>query len=284
MKELIAKLEKLGFTTYESKVFLVLYQGYAMSAAEVAKEAKIPRPSVYEILRNFAKQGYCNEIHTPTKQIYEIIDTNVIEGKLELDASKAYQSQLINIKGCFNDLKPLFKSKKGPEYITDVELIKGFNRRREQKFIELIKSSTKAILVMNRFDGTISVEADEESKRFYKRGGVVKSIYESNGNFKLKINNKIQNVTKEGLLQLCEEFAKHGEEIRFLNEVPQIMAVFDESIVYISLFDETMKMQDMSDIIIKNKRFASFVTGLFNTYWDKADTLDILKKQINNNN
>jgi len=254
-----------------------------MSAAEVAKEAKIPRPSVYEILRNFAKQGYCTEIHTPTKQIYEIIDTNVIEDKLEFDTTQGYKTRLLNIKSCFNDLKPVFKTKKGPQYINDVELIKGFNRRREQKFIELIKSSTKAILVMNRFSGTVSGQADKESLNFYKKGGKVKSIYESGGNFKIKINDKIQNVTKEGLLHICEEYAKHGEEIRFLNEVPQRIAVFDETIVYISLFDETMSISDRSDLIIKNKIFAAFITDLFINYWDKADTLELLKKQINKN-
>lgn len=281
MKELIAKLEKLGFTTYESKVFLVLYQGYAMSAAEVAKEAKIPRPSVYEILRSFAKQGYCNEIKTPTKQIYEILDSQIIEDKLQININQDYKSRLADLQECFRNIKPLFKSKQSPEYKTDVELIKGFNLHRDIKFLELVKNSEKGILIMNRFKGNVSVELDAESEKLFKRGGYVKSIYENSTNFKLKINNKWQNVTKTDLLKLCEIFAKQGEQIKFLDEIPQIMAVFDEKIVYISLFDENIPVQDTSDVIIKNKRFAMFITNLFNMYWDKADTLEILKQQIN---
>ncbi len=60
------------------------------------------------------------------------------------------------------------------------------------------------------------------------------------------------------------------------------MAVFDESIVFFSLYDESIPARDMSDVIIKNKRFANFITGLFNMYWDKADTLEILKNELNN--
>ncbi len=254
-----------------------------MSAAEVAKEAKIPRPSVYEILRNFAKQGYCNEIKTPSKQIYEIINSSVIEDKLQIQIEREYKDRVTNLKDCFINLRPVFKSKITSEHKADVELIRGFNRHREQKFLELIQNSQKGILVMNRFNGKVSSEYDEESRKLFKRGAYLKSIYENNTNFQIKINDKWQNVTKEGLIKLCESFSKMGEQIRFLNQVPQIMAVFDEKIVFFSLFDENIPASEMSDVIIKNKRFAEFITSLFNMYWDKADTLELLKKQINKN-
>ncbi len=284
MKELINKLERLGFTTYESKVFLVIYQGYRMSAAEIAKEARIPRPSVYEILRNFANKGICNEIHTPSKQIYEVIESNVLQDKIREDIEVECKTKLRRLDDCFRELKPIYKSKEPAEYRAEVELIKGYNRLRDQKFLELVKTSSKGILLMNRFRGNVSSELDEENKKFYKRGGYVKTIYENTTNFRIKINNKWQNVTKEGLIKLCEEFAKQGEQVKFLDEVPQIMGVFDEKIVFISLYDEAIPARDMSDIIIKNKRFAAFMTGLFNLYWDKANSLEELKKQMYNKN
>ena len=276
----IEKLEKLGFSNYEAKVFFALYQGSVMSASEIAKDAKIPRPSVYQILRNFATKGYCNEITTPSKQLFEIIQPKVIEEKLQLELEREYQNGLTSIADCFNEIRPLYKTRQSSEYKNDVELIKGYNLYREAKFLELVKNSSKGIMVMNRFIGNVSSTIDVESKRLFKRGGYIKSIYENSTSFKLKINDKWQNVTKQDLIELCEEFAKHGEDIRFLNEVPQILAVFDERIVYISLFDETIPARDSSDVIIKNKRFASFVISLFNLYWDKADTLEILKKEL----
>ena len=281
MKEAITKLEKIGFTNYEAKVFMALYQGYSMSAAEVAKEAKIPRPSVYEILRNFAKRGICNEVDTPSKQLYEIIDTHTIQSKLEVDINLEHKTKLINLTGCFDIIRPLYKSKRPPEYKTDVELLRGYNRHRELKFLELVKESSEGILFMNRLRGNVSATLDKETKDFYKRGGYVKTIYEKSTNFRIKINNEYRNVNKEDLIKICVEFTKHGEQIKFLEEVPQIIAVFDHKVVYISLFDEHTPAIDNSDVIIKNKRFATFVTSLFNLYWDNADTLEELKKQLN---
>jgi sugar-specific transcriptional regulator TrmB len=270
LKDLIHKIEKLGFTTYEAKVFLVLYQGYKMSAAEIAKEAKIPRTSVYDILKSFTGKGICNEVQTPTKQIYEVIDAKVLEDKIKIEIEQEHKRKLIAHDDCFTSLKPVFKSKQPTELKADVELIKGYNRLRDLKFLELVKNSNKAIMIMNRFKGNISFELDDESRKFHKRGGKVKSIYEANSDFKIKVNNKWQNVTKEGLIRLCESFAAQGEDVRLLNEVPQ--------------FDENIPGKDMSDIIIYNKRFAGFIKGLFDLYWDKANTLDLLKKELNTSN
>jgi sugar-specific transcriptional regulator TrmB len=278
MKDVTKKIEALGFSTYEAKVFWVLYQGFSMSAADVAKEAKIPRTSVYEILRSFAHKGICNEVETPTKLLYEMVDTNVMEDKIGNDIRKTYETKLLNLQECFNEIKPYFKSKRPPEYRVDVELIKGFNRQRQYKFLDLIKNSKQAILLMNRLEGNVSLDIDEETKKFHTRGGSFKSIYESSGNFRIKINNNWQNVTREGLIKLCETFEKQGEEIKLLDRVPQIMAVFDEKVVYLRLFDESIPPSERSDIIIKNRKFAEFITNLFNLYWDKADTIEAFKK------
>ncbi len=279
----IEKLEKFGFSNYEARVFFALYQGSLMSAAEAAKEAKIPRPSVYEILKNFCKKGICNEIQTPTKQLYEIIDTDVLETKIENEIRKETSLRISLLKSTFKEIKPLYRSKLKSEFTSDVELIKGFNRSRETKFQDLIKRSKKAILYMNRFEGNVSESLDSETKNFYKRGGHFRSIYEANGNFKIKINNEWQVVSKDQLIQLCKKFEKQGEKIRLSDNVPQILAVFDGNTVFISLYDENIPKNERSDIIIHNKRFAGFVTEMFELYWDKSESIESFAKTFLNN-
>ncbi len=280
----IEKLESIGFSTYEAKVFFALYQGSVMSAAEAAKEARIPRPSVYEILKSFCKKGICNEIHTPSKQLYEIIDSDILESKIENEIRKETSLKLSLVKSTFREIKHLHRSKRAAEYSTDVELIKGFNRSREVKFQDLIKRSKKAILYMNRFEGNVSDKLDSETKNFYKRGGHFRSIYEANGNFKIKINNEWQVVSKEQLIDLCKRFEKQGEKIRLSDNIPQILAVFDGNTVFISLYDENVPRNERSDIIIHNKRFASFVTEMFELYWDRSESIETFAKTIVNKN
>ncbi len=276
----IEKLERLGFSNYEARVFFALYQGSVMSAAEAAKEAKIPRPSVYEILKSFCKKGICNEIHTPSKQLYEIIESDVLESKIENEIRKETGLKLSLLKSTFREIKPLHRSKRPTEFSTDVELIKGFNRSREMKFQDLIKKSKKAILYMNRFEGNVSDGLDSETKNFYKRGGQFRSIYEANGNFKVKINNEWQVVSKDELITLCKKFEKQGEKIRLSDNVPQILAVFDGNTVFISLYDDNVPRSERSDVIIHNKRFAGFVTEMFELYWDRSDSIESFAKTL----
>ena len=91
MKDLVKQLEAIGFTNYESKVFMTLMQGHNMTAAEIAKDAKIPRTSVYDILKSFTQKGICNEIETPSKLRYEMIDPEVVEDKLKNGFKKSFE-------------------------------------------------------------------------------------------------------------------------------------------------------------------------------------------------
>jgi len=277
MEDIIKKLEILGFTIYESKVFMVLMSGHNMTAAEIAEKANIPRTSVYDILKSFAEKGFCNEIQTSTKLRYEMIDPDVIEGKIEDDLKTDVNKKLDKLKTSFQTLKELYKANTPDENKVDVELIKGYNRFRVTKFIELLKNSEKEMLLMNKIEGHVSRELDEVVLNFFKKGGNIRSIYETSTNFKFEKFNKWVNVTKEDLIELCEGFEKQGEKIRLAKKVPQNLAIFDGEIVFISLSDSTIPKNNRTDVIIRNKNFVTYMIELFELYWSKGNTVEEFK-------
>jgi sugar-specific transcriptional regulator TrmB len=252
--------------------------GHNMTAAEIAEKANIPRTSVYDILKSFAEKGFCNEIQTSTKLRYEMIDPDVIEGKIESDLNIDFRKKVSELKSSFGTLKSLYKANEPDENKVDVELIKGFNKFRALKFMELLKNSDKEMLLMNRIEGHISTELDEEVTRFFKRGGKIRSIYEASTNFKMEKDNKWVSVTsREELINLCLAFEKQGEKIRLAKKVPQNMAIFDEQIVFLSLTDLTIPKNNRTDVIIRNKNFAEYMIELFEKYWEKGSTIEQFK-------
>jgi len=277
MEDIIKKLEVLGFTIYESKVFTVLMSGHNMTAAEIAEKANIPRTSVYDILKSFAEKGFCNEIQTSTKLRYEMIDPTVIESKIEDDFISLHLKKLRELKSSFGVLKTMYKANEPDENKVDVELIKGFNKFRALKFIDLLKASEKEMLLMNKMEGHVSRELDIEGLNFFKRGGKARSIYEASTNFKFEKENGWVSVTKEDLIELCEGFERQGEKIRLAKKVPQNMAIFDQTTVFISLSDLTIPRNNRTDIIIRNKNFASSMVDLFDFYWNQGYTIEEFK-------
>jgi sugar-specific transcriptional regulator TrmB len=279
MDEILKNLEVLGFTQYESKVFCVLFEGNLCTATEIANKAGIPRSSSYDILKIFTQKGICNEIQTSSVAKYEMIDPRVVQDKIERQIKDAYITKSEKLKDSFEKLTPLFKAKELENDKVDVELIKGYNKHRYAKFMQLFEDSNEELLLMNKLEGKVDTELDEVTKKFLKCGGIFRSIYEASYDFKIKENGIWKNITPEKIPDFMGEMASDGSEIRLTDKIYQNMAVFDRKVVFISLVDPTISQYNRSDMIIKNKNFAESMVEFFNQAWDKAYTAkDFIQK------
>jgi len=281
--DIITGLESLGFTNYESKVFCTLFEGHTMTATEVAKDAKIPRSSAYDILKSFTEKGICNEILTSSVARYELIDPKVVEDKIEKEIHDSYKTRISKLKESFQALQPKFKAKELEAKKTDVELIKGYNKHRYEKFLELMRGANTEILHMNKLVGYVQSDADQVMIDFCKRGGVIKSIYEVGHELRLRTEGKWKEASTEDLIQILTNFTSQGEIIRLADSVPQIMAIFDRKVVYVGLIDPNISQYNRSDMIVKNENFASSMVDYFENRWERAYTLDILKSKLHQN-
>lgn len=279
--EIIKGLEGIGFTTYEAKVMYALVEGHVLSGAEVAKQARIPRSSAYTILKKFAEKGICNEIQTTTVTQYELIDPKVVKDKIEKDIRDKFQSNISNLTDSFDKLQTVFRAKELEGKKIDVELIKGFNRQRHLKFLELVRSSNREILVTNRVEVFMFEEQDEASRQFTERGGVIKCIYEASDKIKIRTDGKMSEFSPEVFIRICENYEKQGEQIRLVDSVFQNVTVFDRKVVFVNLFDPEIPSYNRSDIIVKNEGFAKYMAESFEALWAKSDTVVDFKRKHN---
>jgi sugar-specific transcriptional regulator TrmB len=282
--DIIKTLETLGYTNYESRVFYALFTGSNMKTTEIAKAAGIPRSSAYEILKNFTLKGICNEIETSSVVRYKLIDPKVISDKIEYDLRKSFKTKLTNLQQSFETLEPLYHNMEEKGEKLDVELIRGFNRHRNMKFLNLLKNAQKEVLLMIKLEMNVSPELDNAAVNLYKNGGVVRSIYEASYDFKVKAGNEWKKVNPEGLLQLCRGFEKQGEQLRISEKVFQNMAVFDRRTVFVSLVDQSLPKYNRSDMIVHNENYANSMAEYFSTIWNKSFTTEEFEKHIGTKN
>ena len=278
-KELIYKLQQIGFKEYESKIFLVLLKGSALSASEIAEKADIRRTAVYEVLKSFTSRGFCNEIETNTILRFEMIDPRVIADKIEREILQNNSSKIENLKATFNEFDILHRTEESPDNKNvNIELIRGFNQHRQAKFMELIKNAKKEILFMIRLEGYVSEELESDANEFIKRGGVIKSIYEASLDFKIIKDNSRQNATINDLIRICTNFEKTGEHVKISRSELPNMTIFDRKIVFTNIQDKDVPRHNNADIIIKNEAYANRIIDLFDLYWSKAFTIAEMKK------
>ena len=280
MNEIIKNLETLGFTQYESKVFCVLFEGNLLPATEIANKAGIPRSSAYDILKSFTQKGICNEIQTSSVAKYEMIDPRVVQDKIEKEIQSSYINKTAKLKESFDKLTPLFKAKEHEGEKVDVELIKGFNKHRASKFMQLWENSEKELLLMNKLEGHVDSTVDDFTVNFIKKGGVIKSIYEVSYDFKIKEEGSWKTITPGKLPEFIGEMTVDGGEVRLADKIYQNMAIFDRKVVFISLVDPTISQYNRSDIVVKNNNFAESMVEFFNLSWGRAYSAEEFKNKI----
>jgi sugar-specific transcriptional regulator TrmB len=280
MEDTIKSLESIGFTNYEAKVFHVLFQGHLLTASDIAKKAGIPRSSSYDVLKSFTEKGICNEVLTSSVARYEIIDPKVVEDKIEKEIQDTFKDKMGKLKDSFEKLQPLFKAKELEGQKVDVELIKGFNRHRFAKFMEIFKSAEKEALLMTKLEGFVDSSVDEITLRFLSGGGTLKTLYEASENFKIRVDNKWKQITRNELPDFCQTLVAEGEQIKLADKIYQNMLVVDRKIVFISLVDPTIVRYNRSDIIVKNENFATSMADYFEGCWAVASTPNEYKAKI----
>lgn len=269
---LIERLKTLGFKEYESKVLIVLLSGNPMSASEIAKQAKIIRNSIYDILKSFVEKGYCNEIETNTILNYQIIDPAIILDKIVGEQKKNFSSKLENLNDTFSELQSIYKSEVAGTDATDknIQLIRGFNKHRVARYMELVKNSKSEILGMYSPRRVVVEELSQDAKSFITSGGVIRSIYQLG-------DNREDNLE---LVKACELFEAGGEEVRLANfKLPNI-TIFDKEFVFLNLSaDKNVPKHKQADLIIQNTDHAGHMRDLFDHYWNESLTISEFRKK-----
>lgn len=278
-REIIENLKNLGFKEYEAKVFCALLKGRPMSASEIAKECKLIRNSIYDTLKSFVEKAYCNEIETNTVLQYQLIDPDVIFDKIEKDYSDAFKTKLVLLKDTQRKAKALYMepAENTNDNDVNIELIRGFNKHRMAKYVEIFKHAKHEVNGMFRLKGIVTEEIDKISKKFVKQGGKLRSIYSTSLDFRILKGGKLKQADKGDFIKLCEFFISSGEEIRLTKaNIPNI-AIFDKKIVFTNLRDKDIPKHRQADIIVKNSNYAEQMAELFQFHWNNSITLDEYK-------
>ena len=250
-----------------------------MSASEIADNAGIRRTDVYNILKSFVDKGYVNEIETNTILKYEMIDPDIIFDKIQRDIKQRSESDLSILNTAFKKIKPLYQTKQTEKSkIINIELIRGYNKHREIKLIELLKSAKKEILFMVRPEIYLSDDIDNFAKEFYKRSGVIKSIYEYGDEYKILKVDKWVNAAGNEFIKILEKYEKGGEQIRISKEPVPNITIIDREIVFTNVSDRSLPRHTEADIIVRNKNYAESMSIVFNTFWDKGFKIKDYKK------
>ena len=259
-KALVERLVRLGLTTYEAKAYVALVRRDSYTAAQVARQAGLPRQRIYDVLASLVEKGLASArpggvvkyaAIAPEAAVDRLVAARRREmSDLERDATEA-------IAG----LAPQFEA--GQAHSDPLEYIEVLRDRGaiNERFAELQAGVKREILVFTKPPYATppqeNVEGIEVTRTHEARSVYELSILDDPG-------------TREGV----RRFIDAGEEARFVNHVPLKLVIIDEAIVMFRMQDPVGGGEELTIMVVEHPALAGTLKVAFDAVWNHGMTFD----------
>ena len=176
--DLLLKLQNLGLTEYESKVYLALVQHGRLNAKEISAYSNVPQNRVYETLEVLKNKGLCDIIPGLPKS-FEAFEPEIAINNLISDKEEKLNKLRKDSNKIIDDLN---KTKhKEIEPVTKFWVVSGSRHEIEEKRLALqllSKKEVKTIISVTR-PPKYETKYRRHFKKMANNGVSLKTIYSS---------------------------------------------------------------------------------------------------------
>jgi len=279
---LVERIKQLGFSEYEAKCYLALFERELLTVSEVSRLAGVPRPNAYEAMEKLMAKCLCVSIPGKMKR-YAASDPWFLREKSlgtlnvftesELDSLEKKRKEILerhrsfqeNIEGIAGELEPLFiKSRTDGSPLDYIEILKD-PFRIHRKVIQLCSEAKREMQVFTKPPYSFSTKEQQlEQLRpqldALRRGVRIKTIYEAPSG----------DIERRSLIESARESFVSGEEAKAVDSLPIKLAIFDQRIVLFALVDPIIGKPSVTSLVADHQALAQSLVMLFDSFWAKA--------------
>ena len=256
----VAQLTKMGLTSYEAKAYLALVRRDSYTAAQVARQAGLPRQRIYDVLGSLVEKGLAatrpgSVVKYAATSPAVAIDRLVFAHRQELAQLEQEASTIVE------QLTPAFQA--GQEHSDPLEYIEVLRDRRaiNERFRELQASVEREILVFTRPPYATPPQENLEGLTVSKAHRA-RSVYE--------YSIFADAAATEGV----RRFIEAGEEARFVERLPLKLVIIDETLVMFGMEDPVAGSPDLTMVVVEHPSLAGVLKLSFDAVWAQGLTFD----------
>lgn len=254
-------MKQLGFTEYEVKCYLALFERESLTVSEIAAIAGIPRPKAYEVMKKLLAKGLIVSIVGPISkyaasnpEIFRQLSHDTLNKSIKETDELTAELGLLFQKNRYND-NPLDFIK---VYSTPAQI--------QAKFLELFSKTKKEVLSFTKPPfAYASIKQREEQYRVQKfatlRGVVIRNIFEAPPPEEAK---------EFYAVRMAKKIGNEGDEDRELDILPIKLLIFDEKACLFSLKSPLQENKSFVALSAEHETMALSFKFLFEALWEKA--------------
>ena len=257
---LVDRLVRLGLTTYEARAYVALVRRDSFTAAQVARQAGLPRQRIYDVLGSLVEKGLASSRPGAVVKYAAIAPEPAIE-RLVAFRREAMASLEHDAAYLVTALGPEFAA--GQAHSDPLEYIEVLRDRGaiNERFAELQAGVKREILVFTKPPYATPPQENLEGIEV-TRSHVARSVYE------YSVFDDPE--TTEGV----RRFIEAGEEARFVEHVPLKLVIIDEAIVMFGMQDPVGGASELTIMVVEHPALAITLKLAFRSVWDDGLTFD----------
>ena len=257
---LIGQLTSLGLTTYEARAYVALLGRDSFTAAQVSRQAGLPRQRIYDVLDNLVHKGLAFARPGSVVKYASTAPELAIE-RLVATHRRALEELEDTASTIVGELTPAYRS--GQEHTDPLEYIEVLRDRGaiNERFAELQASVKREILVFTKPPYATPPQENVEGLEV-TRTHTARAVYE----WSVFDNPAVA----EGV----RRFIDAGEEARFVESLPLKLVIIDEEIVMFGMQDPVAAGGDLTIMVVEHPSLATVLKTAFNAIWADGLTFE----------
>jgi hypothetical protein len=262
-EEPVNDLVALGLARYEARVYLALVRRESYTAAEVAREADVPRQRVYDVLDALVRRRLATA-HPGRVATFSAVAPELAVARLmalqreSLDRLDRMSSTLTAA------LVPLWSDGRNQTVPLDYVEILRDPKSITEAFADIQNQARRELLsfCMPPFVASpLNATGVKVVRRLRRAGGSVRAIY------------TYEALDDADVLENVRRFGAAGEESRFAAKLPLKLVVADESLVLCDMPDPVAGTNATTALYIEHPALAACLRMAFMTMWESAQTV-----------
>jgi sugar-specific transcriptional regulator TrmB len=258
--ELVGQLTRLGLTSYEAKAYLSLIKRDSYTAAQVARQAALPRQRIYDVLGTLVQKGLA--VARPGNVVKYAATPPEVAINLLIQSHRQQLNEMERgARSMVETLQPSFEA--GQAHTDPLEYIEVLRDRGaiNERFAELQSSVKREILVFTKPPYATPPQENVE-------GLAVTLTHEARSIYEFGVFD--DPAVSEGV----RRFLEAGEEMRFVPELPLKLVIIDETIVMFGMEDPVAGSADLTIVVVEHSSLARVLKTAFDAIWASGLTFD----------
>jgi sugar-specific transcriptional regulator TrmB len=257
---LIGRLTRLGLTTYEGRAYAALVRRESFTAAQVARQADLPRQRIYDVLGSLVHKGLASARPGATVKYAAIAPELAIERLMGLQRERLAELER-DAAAVLDSLNPEYEAGRSHtdplEYIEVLRDTSAINRR----FSELQAQVKREILVFTKPPYARPPHENVEGIEL-SRNHTARSVYQ------------LSELDDPETAAAIRRFMEAGTEARFVERLPLKLVIIDEAIVLFGMDDPVASSDAVTIVVVEHPALALTLKLAFEATWDRGLTFE----------